>query len=71
VFHVFATVGRAGRRGSGAGVGRVMHGYALLLLILWKISFGAYLTWIQFVFKFDIFKNNRRFGFILKDMLLK
>jgi hypothetical protein len=30
-----------------------------------------YLTWILFVFKLDIFKNNRRFYFILKDLLLK
>jgi hypothetical protein len=33
-----------------------------------KISFGAYLTWIAFVFKLDTFKNNVKFGFILKDL---
>jgi hypothetical protein len=29
--------------------------------------FEEYLTWIVFGFKLDIFKNNMRFGFILKD----
>jgi hypothetical protein len=33
-----------------------------------KIYFGGNLTWIRFVFKLDIFKNNVRFGFILKEV---
>jgi hypothetical protein len=33
-----------------------------------KICFEGYLTWIVFVFKLNIFKNNGRFGFILKDL---
>jgi hypothetical protein len=34
-----------------------------------KFIFARYLTWIQFVFKLDIFKNNERFDFILKNCL--
>jgi hypothetical protein len=33
-----------------------------------KISFERYLTWIQFLFKLDIFKKKVRFGFIFKQI---
>jgi hypothetical protein len=29
------------------------------------------MTWIQFIFKLDIFKNNVRFSFILKQICFK
>jgi hypothetical protein len=32
-----------------------------------KYIFEEYLTWIVFGFKLDLFRNNMRFDFILKD----
>jgi hypothetical protein len=36
-----------------------------------KYIFEEYLAWIVFGLKLDIFKNNMRFGFILKRLFLK
>jgi hypothetical protein len=43
-------------------------GLGLLLLSFGKLVFWRYPTWLFFVLKLDIFKNNGKFGFILKDL---